>query len=275
MHPVLLLLNARFPKLQLSYSLKGELTTNEIASALRDAQSLLQRTIYSYAPVNESGIAAHAKLPASSIHNVAQLASHVHALKPKALEESLLPFVKDDRDPEFLIRKKCEPAVLVAQCAYFRVLYENLFPPAPVTPKGTVSKNEFRFAAQLPKWTVVRKANLDIAENKEVFATLVATYEGVSRKAFEYAPDSPAPVSTIETFLSAYPPRKSLSRLSQMLTALLEKRVLDPLSEPARAYFIQRIFAQAGYPIYASIDVVNRVYPELKIPKPRGRLKKD
>ncbi len=274
--PVLLLLNARFPALQIAQELEGELGRQPIASFLETAAALLQRTIYSCAPIDEATLQAYASKKASPVHDLGTLAEAVAALKLSRLEQELQPFVREDRSPEYVLEKKCDPAVWIAECAFFRSYYEKIFPPLPLNPTGSPSKNEFRFAAQLPGWTIVRKVNLDAAERREVLATLVATYESVSKKRAEYGSEHfQDDCNKLASFLTRFPGRRSLARLAHMLSALSKENGLASVSPTFPSYFLERVFAESGFPPYGSIALVNGVYPELKIPKPRGRLKKE
>lgn len=272
---MMLLLSARFPDLQTQQKLGGELTNAQALPLLKNAQTLMQRKLYAYAPLDEAKLTAYASKRAAFISTLAQFAAHVQTLKPSLLEKELQAFVREDRDPEFLVTKKCDPALYVALGAYFKPFFEQLFPPAPFKPEGKPSKDEFRFAAQLQGWTMVRKASLDVAERKEIFACLAATYEGVSRKVADFSSSNPqADAKALADFLARYPGRRSLARLATTLAAMAKENTLSTVSEGYRSYFLQKVMASCGYPPYCSIEVVNGVYPELKIPKPRGRQKK-
>ncbi|MEK6953792.1 MAG: hypothetical protein AABX01_02210 [Candidatus Micrarchaeota archaeon] len=249
-----------------------DLTNPKILSFLDNSFELIRKKAYDFAPIDKAGIAKEAASVASKVNSIPSLISILSTLKPGALESQLLPFCKDDRDPEKVIQKKLAPVTDIAVGYFISQLFGKLFP-IKFKAQGSPKKKEFRFASNYKGWVIIRKANLEVAEKREVLACLVHTLESFERKFRQFHPN-PAFFTRVDLLLAKYPQRKSFGK---MLLALQEAQLEGLLSQSdpfLNKYALYKILCQLGYSPILSGQMLERIYPELKIPKPRGRMKK-
>jgi hypothetical protein len=141
------------------------------------------------------------------------------------------------------------------------------------------------FACDYAGWVAVKKVNPSKAEAKEVLACLAGVFASVDRKIPAFAcagGDTKAFDSAFEKALTDFPERRNFSKLPAALEAAKagEKEVLacavgEGAKRVLREIYFARVFARLGFPPFVSADAIGAVYPELKIPKPRGRMKKE
>lgn len=268
-----ILVEASLQGLSFNQELKGRFSREEALEPINSARAVAKKALYHYAPVDYGAIAELSKKNSRCVKDMASLAGAVASTKPSDLESALLPFVKDDRPQEYLVEKKCDSALHIAICCYFSGLYEKLFP-LPQPPSSKAVQPGFRFAANFDGWVLVRKTSAK-AEKKEVFACLVAAAETLDRKSVQLSVGGQEFLQKLDAFLSARPSRRSVGKIPSMLKELASSDILPDVSKQCEEYAVAKVFSSCGYAPYCSVDLVNGVYPELKIPKPRGRLKKD
>lgn len=268
------MLQCNFADLKHSEDLRGpSLTDAKILQFLQNSYEIIRKKIFDFAPIDKKGIALLAEKNAAGIGSIPDFISLLPTFKPSNLESEALPFCRDDRNPEKVIEKKLSPVTDIAVDYRICLLFEKLFPPNPKT-AGKPSKKEFRFTSNYKGWVVIRKVNLEIAENKEVLACLVHTMEGLHRRFAQFHPN-PAYFARLDALLSKYPQRKSFGKLILALNEAQKEGLLSQQDAFLNKYGLYRILWQLGYSPYLSGELLEGIYPELKIPKPRGRLKKD
>ncbi len=274
MPPEFVLLSCNFKDLQIHQQLSEKNLTNEqIFSLLNNTFEAIRRKTYDFAPIDKKGIEAFASPTIKKINSLDDLIAVLGETKPAALEEKMKTYCKDDRSPERIIEKKLSPVTDIATGYYFSLLFEKLFP-VKISSSGKPPKKEFRFAANYNGWVVIRKVNMAVAENKEVLACLVHTLESIDKKFMQFHGDS-ASFTALDVLLAKYPSRKSFGKLLLLLREGQKERLLTHNDPFLRKYFLYKLLAQLGHSPYLSGELLGGIYPELKIPKPRGRLKKN
>ncbi|MFH1257736.1 MAG: hypothetical protein ABIG96_00085 [Candidatus Micrarchaeota archaeon] len=269
-----IMLQCNFPDLQHSEELKDQQLSNQGASAfLENTIEIIRKKLYDYAPIDRQGIAKLAQPEAAKINNIPAFVSALQQIRPGTLEAQVKPFCKDDRDPARVLEKKLSPVTDIAVGYYFSALFERLFP-VKAKASGKPSKKEFRFAANYGGWIAIRKVNLEVAERKEVLSCMVHTLSTIDNKIAQFH-SNPQHFSKLNVLLSKYPMRKSFGKLVPLLLEA-QKEGLLPENEPFLCkYSLYRIMMQMGFSPYLSGEMLEGIYPELKIPKPRGRMKKE
>ncbi|MFH1106289.1 MAG: hypothetical protein V1787_00175 [Candidatus Micrarchaeota archaeon] len=253
--------------------LKEGFSAQQALQAIDNARVAVKRALYNYAPVDLEGIQSLAQQHSAGVKDIKSLAAAIASTKPSQLEAMLQPVTKDGRPQEYLALKKCDSAVHVAISCYISQLYEKIYPLPPVRSAGKPAAEGFKIAASYGKWVLVRKSS-QASEAKETFAALAATAETLDRKAAEMREGGPESVQRLNAFLEARPSRRSLGKIPKMLEELESTGLLDGMPGGLEEYAVAKTLSHCGYAPYCSIELVNGVYPELKIPKPRGRMKK-
>ncbi|NYZ77871.1 hypothetical protein H0N96_00525, partial [Candidatus Micrarchaeota archaeon] len=251
---------------------------------------------FDYAPLDARAIRAFAAPRAAQATSLSGLASAVGALKPSEVEGNLQKFLA----PEFRAPStgevvstaapssaKKRDAMPLAWACFLNAFYEKLFPTETDVSriKGKAAggaEGPSMLAADSESWRVVKKAAAG-AEAKETFYFLVTSFLSIEKKLLELAFDSPAQASEFssltESFLKNYGERKSFSKLNQMLSQAAQQGVEAKITalSPRRPrlalqLFLDKVFTYSGYAPFAIPDALNAAFPELKIPKPRGRV---
>jgi hypothetical protein len=232
----------------------------------------VRKKTYDYAPIDKAGIEKFAAPTATKINSLGDFISILKEIKPGALEGQLLPFCRDDRDPERVIQKKLAPVTDIAVGYYISILFQKLFP-IKVKTSGKPTKKEFRFASNYKGWVVIRKVNLEVAERKEVLACMVHSVGSFEKKMGQLYGNLPF-LTRLEALISKFPKRKSYGKMVALLEEAKADNLLPENDAFLRKYALYRLMAQLGYSPYLSGETLEGIYPELKIPKPRGRQKK-
>jgi hypothetical protein len=263
-----------FPDLAANEQVSGsELSNAKVEALLENTIEIVRKKLYDYAPIDKAGIAKFAQPSAAKITNLEAFISALSQIKPGAIEAQMVQFCRDDRNPQKIIEKKLAPVTDIAVNYYLSILFEKMFP-VKVKSSGKPQKKEFRFVSNLNGWLAVRKVNLEVAENKEVLSCMVHTLGTIDNKIANYHPNAVF-FGSLKTLVSKYPVRKSFGKLVPLIEEA--KRIgLLPENDPfLRKYALLRIMGQVGYSPYLTGEMLEAIYPELKIPKPRGRIKKD
>lgn len=141
-------------------------------------------------------------------------------------------------------------------------------------------EGEIVFSANYGNWISIKKMAID-SETKamEVVYQLSAINETINRKGFEFAGIKTEVVDGYVAEL-VKGKRSGYANLAEIFGALkpseVDAKLLEAAGEDlklpiARAYFVRRIIESLGYPIIPSCEMLQKLYPELKFPKPKGR----
>ncbi len=280
-----LLFSADFPDCKFEEKLEGCQLQSGVLSLLESARSVCMRKMFDYAPLEKQGIETLAG-SLGAPKTVGEMAGILAALKPGLLEARLKPFVKtpapaqSTANPVDVKKQKADPV----EFAFSYFLYSLWKTAAPggvtaVQAGGSPQKRVVRFAASTQSWVVVKKVDLDKAEPKETLFALSGILSSANKKIPEFASSAPAEYdSFVSTLLGSFPVRKSFAKLPILLKEAASReaelarfampggRALNALKQ----CFYLSCFGHAGFTPFVSLDTVAGVYPELKIPKPRG-----
>lgn len=241
-----------------------------------------RKLAFDYAPLKRDEIEQFAASQ-GKIRSVFDLARVFSSTKSSQLEEKLSAMVdapaktSDDAvSLEPAKKQKGSPAEFAfsyyVYCLLSGIFARPQFKPAPA--------KEIRLVANFGGWTAVRKVSLERGEKKEAVACCAIIFESVRKKLHQYlcAEGKQAEFDALSsTFFSKFPERKSFARVPEILSeaekeipairGLAEKGFEGQLLDLFYSLALERV----GYPPFISTDQVSRIYPDLKIPKPRGR----
>lgn len=274
----LLVFNARLPDREYALELRNP-SAQQAADALFTITEATRQIAFEYSPIKWEQVRALCSAPKTL--SPSQLVQEISSLNASRLEEKLAAFAEKVAVEEVIgdamaKKPKGEP-LEIAFSAYLATLFDRAFPPEAIPwQKPSEEKREVRLVANYAGWRAVKKVDVAAAERKEVVAACTGIFERAKAKAsaamgsgFEIAASA---------FLQKFPERKSFSRLSEILQAA--ERELPEISASAggskqleqRMYklFFYACFERSGFTPCVSTGEVSRIWPELKIPKPRG-----
>ncbi len=267
---------------------KAELRNPEAAAAADALFACLEITrqqAFANSPIDITGIRSLTG-PERTL-STKQLASAVSAISPARLEEQLtkyteMPAVQADDVVDPLARKPKGSPIEIAVSAYLGELFDKAFPPEAVAwAKSSGETREIRLAASYDGWIAIKKVPMT-AEKKEIVAACAGIFSSSKTKLptilLKDNGNADAYQTAVDAFLNKFPERKSFTRLAEILNAAeaempsiaafangdkkLEARLLK--------LFYYNCFERAGFTPFVNTEQIGRIWPELKIPKPRG-----
>lgn len=234
------------------------------AVLLQEAHAILDARHLTFAPLKQDAIKSAA--PAFAQGDVSAFIQHASKLKYGELAGKLHGAVTYVMPTDEAVLKKIGDPDELAVCAYLHHAFHSVFPAAMPTRKP-FAKKEVRLAADMDGWIAVKKVNLEAAETKEVFSSLCSMRTVAEKKAAEFTPGFEEFSQSLEAALADYPERKSFGKLSGALQAVQGIASSNPAFA---AYAYSQAMLRVGFPPYLTNDHVASLYPELKIPKPKG-----
>lgn len=269
--------SALFPDAKFEEKLE-DLKREKVSFFLTNSLALCWSKMFDYAPIDKTGIE---KLASSfgKPKSIAELASILSQIKPGVLEGQLRAFVKTKPVSQEIdletVKKPKGDAVDFAFAYFILCLWKSVFPDnVAFANKGNPSAREVRFAANTQGWTAVKKVDLTKAEDKEVLFALAGIFSTLNRKLPDFAAENAEGFENfVSSFLNSFPVRKSFAKLPVLLNEALknESKISQfGSSVSLKELFFLRCFEHAGFPPFISLDAIAGVYPELKVPKPRG-----
>ncbi|MCX6776765.1 MAG: DUF2666 family protein [Candidatus Micrarchaeota archaeon] len=142
--------------------------------------------------------------------------------------------------------------------------------------------DEIAFSAKYKEWISIKKMDIDEKTTPpEVVHMLSNLRESISRKAFELSGIDKGKIDAYALELIKGK-RKGYSTLSEIFGGMKQKEVREVLlsasSEQllpiAETYFMKKLLTSLGYEVDISGEMMSKMYPELKLPKPKGRFGK-
>ena len=144
-----------------------------------------------------------------------------------------------------------------------------------------MAEEEISFFANCKGWQCVKKRVIDAkTENPEVVAILSSIVTTAGRKAFDFSGVDIAGIKAYADQLTAGK-RKSYNNVAEIFAALkateVKEKLLPFCKEEkvfplAEACFINAIFTNLQLYPWVDLEVLSKIYPEIKITKPRGRI---
>jgi len=139
---------------------------------------------------------------------------------------------------------------------------------------------EISFFANCRGWMAVKKKTITPeTEKKEILAILASINDTTSRKAYELSGIKTAEIDIYVDQLTKGK-RKGLGNLAEIFGNLKQSELktkltascADPLMYPfAETYFINTVLRTLKYSPFIGGAAITEVYPDMKMPKPRGR----
>ena len=192
----------------------------------------------------------------------------VNGLNGKGLNDLikfLEPMKPEDLKKIYLDSAGKPTLVLVAESYFFNRLLTKfgitfkLNIPSKLKSEKEPSENRIAFIGKYKDWKAVKKQKLEKAENWEISAILCGINNTCVNKSFDF-------VNLTNEFGKA---RKSLTTLVAAL-----KNLTLPADPKEQTYLVCKTFESSGYRLFASPEMLVKEYPDVKPPKPRGRMKK-
>jgi hypothetical protein len=142
--------------------------------------------------------------------------------------------------------------------------------------------DEISFAAKYKEWISIKKMDIDEKTTApEVVNMLSNVGDSVSRKAFELSGIDRSRIDAYALDL-VKERRKGYSVLSEIFGSIKQSEVKgilisassEQLLPIAEVYFMRSLLRNLGYELEISGEMLSKMYPELKLPKPKGRFGK-
>ncbi len=250
------LFSARFPSVRYEAKLESP-SKEQLAQQFAAFSHCISSNIYNYAPLNYQKLSSFAP-------ECIDLRQALSKYTPSKITELAKPTVtlqlQPPTDESQLKKFKQKQRALgeISICAFLHALYVQIYHQT-ATNAGNPQKPEVRIASNLPEWQVVKKIDLEKAESKEVFMSLASMYHALHSKYPAFSPTSLQPVSQ---------GRKSYSTLLQNVSTISNDTGFDSEWKAFEA------MNAAGFPPIPSTETIGELYPEIKIPQPRGNFGK-
>ncbi|HEV8289879.1 MAG TPA: hypothetical protein VGQ00_02935 [Candidatus Norongarragalinales archaeon] len=279
-----LLFEATLPKTSLKLEVRP-FEKRKATEALYKAKNAIEQNLWSYAPVDHKKLSTITQPFVSKISSTKDLSAAFSSTSAGKLETRIQETLTEKIVPkdESEVKKAGERNAALLDIAFLSfsgALFQKALPPVAVKSEGTPTKDMLRLAAYLPDWTSVRKCKTT-APSKEVFATLVALRSGIEKKLASYCA-TPDFAKALEGALLKIPERKSWGRITEALQAVQQLNVATHADKTfsfsqdvLTRYVFNAALSRVGFAPYCSNDAVGSAWPEFKIQKPRGRIKKD
>ncbi|MCS7109820.1 MAG: DUF2666 domain-containing protein [Candidatus Micrarchaeota archaeon] len=148
-----------------------------------------------------------------------------------------------------------------------------------------MEEEEISFFAKYKDWVVIKKKQIDEkTEEKEILAILASINSTTARKAFDFAPIDKGAIDNYVAEITKGK-RKGLNNLAEIFGSIkqseLRERLVSACKDKeetyypfAETYFIYSVLKALNYSPFIGSETVQEVYPEMKMPKPRGRMPK-
>jgi hypothetical protein len=143
-----------------------------------------------------------------------------------------------------------------------------------------MSEEEVSFIAKYKDWVCVKRRSInEHTKPEEIIAVLASVSDTAMRKGFDLSGVNTAAIEAYAVQLTKGK-RKGFGSLaeifSQMKPTEVKAQLLKSCSDGkllpiAEAFLMQSILATIGYSSSISPGILSSIYPELKIPKPKGR----
>lgn len=238
----------------------------ELLKVVEAARNTCWHKQMEYAPLN---LAKVRELSSSfNVRDEKSFIEFISSLKLSSVERELKDCLEGFERKEELVAdasKLADPSEL-ALVGLLHEAFQQAFPYS-LPSNNWKGSEEIRLVANTASWQVVRKTNSK-NEKMEVMATCSAIFQTAMKKYCELS--DPEALKEAELLLARFHPRKSLLKLREMLEAASQSK----LQGDSRKYLFLKCMEQCSFPAFFSNEILSSIYPELKLPKPRGRIGK-
>lgn len=252
-----ILFSALFPSSHYEAKLESP-AKPELAGQIANFSHIISANIYSYSPVSYEKVSKLCPKKSGSLADMLSqfTPSKIGQLVAPAITLKIEPPTDESQVKKFKQKQKALEEISV--CAFLHAVFCQFYPQS-FTSSGNPQRTEVRIASNLPEWQIVKKVDVQRQEPKEAFMTLANIYHSIHNK---YPAFSPLALSQTESG------RKSYSMLLNNLSPLSSATDFDSEWKAFEA------FNAAGFPPIPPTAAIGQLYPELKIPKPRGNFGK-
>jgi hypothetical protein len=263
---------------------RGAIPPAEAFSLLSQAARYAQERAFDYAPLQRAPIAVLAKEFARP--SLAETAASLESAKglddrlAKALTLSPSEQLRAD-SPNKAADMEKGLAGLARSCLWNELLYAAFGRERARKPAADAKPSEVRFAANWDGWMFVKKAGAT-SGREEVLACLSSVYVACSRRAAALSASGgdAAVRSALQSVSKLLAGRRSVGRVAGALAELdracrAEAQRLSTSAEGRRLiehHLFDGALASAGHAPYPDPEDIGRVFPHLKVQKPRGRV---
>ncbi len=234
----------------------------QLALQAANFSHIISSNIYSYSPVSYDKIKAIAPKKASGANGSIKdiLGQYTPSKIAKLVEPAITLKLEQPSDESQVKKFKEKQRALeeISICAFLHVVYSQFYPQN-FSSTGNPQKTEVRIASNLPEWQIVKKVDVQRQEPKEVFMTLANIYYSIHNK---YPALSAASLQQKESGRKSY---------SNLLAAIPN---LPPAFDFNSEWLAFETLASCGFPPIPLTQTIGQLYPEIKIPKPRGNFGK-
>ncbi len=136
--------------------------------------------------------------------------------------------------------------------------------------KQELFEGQVAFIGRYKDWMAIKKLGVDeTTRDYEISGILSAINTTLVGKSFDFL----HPDRSVESIAEAATrgKRKSFINLSQALRQVEPSLAGDRIRA---SYLLKCVFEKLGFAPYANVEVLTAAYPDLKVPKPRGRFSK-
>lgn len=242
-----------------AYKYETENGQEGLEGALEKLRGLLTQRAFDYAPINRGDVEHLTQRQANKIRSLDDFKRALSELKPNPLRRELAPFTHTVEDP--LGKKKGDERDFAVSC-YLAALKRRVFEPALPQSNTKPQKHFIRLAANTGGWVVVKKIVFEGAKKEEILAGMASMRAAVQRKLLQMN----GVAGEADAFATKFK-RASFANLPLVIDSL-------PTDAKKADLLLDAGFEFNGFPPFVAVQTVNEVYPALKIPKPKGRMKK-
>jgi len=140
--------------------------------------------------------------------------------------------------------------------------------------------DDITFAARFRDWIAIKKMSIDEKTRPEEVAALLSGITAtIDCKSFEFAG---VKTEIIDAYAEALTKgkRKAYGALAEIFSQIkpgeLKAKLVEASDEQkqwlAESYFMRRLLSNLGFRAWIDAEDLQKAYPDLKIPKPRGRM---
>ena len=142
-------------------------------------------------------------------------------------------------------------------------------------------KDSIDFLAKYKDWIAIKKMSIsDDTKPEEIAFHLASIRQTIDKKAFEVLGIDTKQLDELANKITSGA-RKSYKALAEAIASLGSQEARDivakacngkeELQEVANAYLLRRVVQNLGFDFDVNQEMLAKVYPQLKIPKPLGR----
>jgi hypothetical protein len=136
-----------------------------------------------------------------------------------------------------------------------------------ITPQEEEIESQIIFVGNYGGWISIKKLSMDEVQDYEVSAILAGINNTIVHKAFTFSGCN----QNDELVGKIAKGRKSFGNLLEALRKLETELTGNAIDD---AYLVCKVFEKQGYKPYASPEMLSKAYPDIKPPKPKGRMPK-